>query len=207
MWRERALRAEQAQHDAIKAAPDVVPAQNVDAAVARGQQREAAQTVQQIEQEIWAPRVENVRSSHPDFEQIAYNKAVPYSDAMVAIVRGAENGPDIAYHLGQNQSEAIRISQLSPMQAAVSTTPATRTATHEPGWLKRQVNRAAMGTGRNSERNFWPDWRAASGRSDWPSKPAAGQRFRPKSHPIRSRAAWLIAMPENKTLAQAAMAR
>jgi poly-D-alanine transfer protein DltD len=87
MWRDRALAAEQAQHDAIKAAPGVEPAQNVDAAVARGQQRDAAQNAAQIEQEIWDARVEDARERHRDFEQIAYNKNVPYSDTMIANVR------------------------------------------------------------------------------------------------------------------------
>lgn len=50
----------------------------------------------------------------PDYVDVAESEAVTISQPMAAIIMNAENGPEIAYHLGKNPTEADRIGKLSP---------------------------------------------------------------------------------------------
>jgi hypothetical protein len=56
---------------------------------------------------------EKARAKFPDFDDVV-NDGVPITDPMVDAVLQHEMGPDIAYHLGSNPSEASRIARLSP---------------------------------------------------------------------------------------------
>lgn len=55
-------------------------------------------------------------ADHPDFEELVYSDDVKISPAMTQAILEAEDGPAIAYHLGQNPDVAERISGLSPAQ-------------------------------------------------------------------------------------------
>lgn len=59
-------------------------------------------------------RVEEFSKDHPDYEDVAGNEEVSISNAMSAVILNDEDGPAIAYYLGQNPDEAERISKLSP---------------------------------------------------------------------------------------------
>ena len=85
--------------------------------VEREQQR-AAQRAEQARLDVWQERVADTRERIPDFEAVAFNDRVPYSQAMIQIVQGSDVGPEIAYHLGKNPQEADRISRLGPLDAA-----------------------------------------------------------------------------------------
>jgi hypothetical protein len=62
---------------------------------------------------------EVVRQEHPDFDEVAYNKNVPVSQAMGMAMLESPLGPQIAYYLGKHPDEATKISRLSPISAAV----------------------------------------------------------------------------------------
>ena len=64
--------------------------------------------------EAWHEREEEARNKYDDFEQVAYNKSLPISDAMAETIQASDVGPDIAYYLGSNIKEAQRIASLPP---------------------------------------------------------------------------------------------
>ena len=64
--------------------------------------------------EAYHDREEAARDKYYDFEQVAYNNALPITTVMAQTIQASELGPDIAYHLGSNPREAERISRLSP---------------------------------------------------------------------------------------------
>jgi hypothetical protein len=66
--------------------------------------------------EAYTEREERVRDKYDDFEQVAYNPKVPITEAMAATIKAADNGPEVAYFLGQNLDEAKRISKLPVYQ-------------------------------------------------------------------------------------------
>jgi hypothetical protein len=68
--------------------------------------------------ESYIDREEEARSKYDDYQQVVYNDRLMISDAMAEAIRSADNGPDIAYHLGSNPKEAERIARLSPLLQA-----------------------------------------------------------------------------------------
>lgn len=56
-------------------------------------------------------------ADHPDFEDVVYQDDVKISPPMSQAILEAEDGPAIAYYLGQNPEVAERLSKLSPAQA------------------------------------------------------------------------------------------
>jgi hypothetical protein len=85
--------------------------------------------------ESYQTHVSKARSKYPDYDDVVGNDALPISRPMAdAIMEAGEQGPELAYHLGQNPDEALRISQLSPraqflelgrLAAKLSQAPAT----------------------------------------------------------------------------------
>lgn len=55
------------------------------------------------------------RDKYADFNEVALSDKVRVSDIMAQAMSESEAGPDVAYYLGKNRDEALRISQLSPM--------------------------------------------------------------------------------------------
>ena len=64
-------------------------------------------------------RAEAVRAKHEDFDEVLSNPALAASRAMVAVIREADDGPELAYWLGKHLDEAERIAGLSPAHAAL----------------------------------------------------------------------------------------
>ena len=62
-------------------------------------------------------RQDSFKADHPDFEQVAFREDLKISPAMSQAILMADDGPAIAYHLGQHPEEAERIAALSPIQA------------------------------------------------------------------------------------------
>lgn len=85
---------------------------------AQSQQVRADQT-RQVEQTLqtYNDRKAAFEQEHPDFEEIVYSDDLQLSAAMSQAILNAEDGPAIAYHLGQHPEEAERIAKLSPVQA------------------------------------------------------------------------------------------
>ena len=57
---------------------------------------------------------DTARETYDDFEDVAYAKTLTITPTMAQVIQTADNGPVIAYYLGQNPKEATRISKLSP---------------------------------------------------------------------------------------------
>lgn len=126
--REQAQRAaEQAAHR-IPNVNEIDPSQfnSNDEYVDALAEAKAAKLLEQREQkrqqteflETYHEKEEEARSKYDDFEQVAYNPKLPITDVMAQSIQSAENGPDIAYHLGLNPKEADRIARLSPVLQA-----------------------------------------------------------------------------------------
>lgn len=79
-------------------------------------QQKAEQTRIQSE---WGEKVAKVADKYPDFEDVAYSAEVPVTFAMSNAILLADNGPDLAYHLGKNPEVAKRIAALNPVQQAM----------------------------------------------------------------------------------------
>lgn len=59
------------------------------------------------------------QADHPDFEDAVYADDVKITPVMTQAILEAEDGPAIAYHLGQNPDVAERIAGLSPAQQVI----------------------------------------------------------------------------------------
>ena len=68
--------------------------------------------------EAYQDREEDARAKYEDFEQVAYNPALPITREMAETIQSSEIGPDLAYYLGTHPNEASRISRLSPILQA-----------------------------------------------------------------------------------------
>lgn len=63
-------------------------------------------------------KIEEGYKKYADFEEVALDRTVPITPMIMEILSEAETPQDIAYWLGKNRAEAIRISRLSPISAA-----------------------------------------------------------------------------------------
>jgi hypothetical protein len=80
-------------------------------------QREQKKQMDEI-LEAYHDREEDARAKYADFEQVAYNPAIPITTVMAQTIQASEIGPELAYHLGANPKEAERISKLAPFLQA-----------------------------------------------------------------------------------------
>lgn len=103
-------------------------------------QREA-EAAQAKTQDDYRDREEKARDKYVDFEQVAYNRDLPVTDAMAHTIQSSEIGPELLYHLGSNPKESERISKLSPLmqareigkiEAALTANPPARKTTSAP---------------------------------------------------------------------------
>jgi len=79
------------------------------------EQREQAKKDSEINEAFHA-KVDNARDKYDDFEAVAFNPNVPITDAMAEVIRNSDMGTDLAYYLGKNQEEAVRISEMTVAQ-------------------------------------------------------------------------------------------
>ena len=103
---QRALHAYQAE--AAKRAEETKAAEDTAA-----QQRANAERAQQFVS-TWNERRAAFIETHPDYQEVAETQTVPINDAMGFVIMNDAKGPEIAYYLGQNPTEAARLSQINP---------------------------------------------------------------------------------------------
>lgn len=84
--------------------------EGIEKAAAETRQREA----EAKREETWTKKVTEASKKYDDFDEVAFAEDLPIAPAMAAAMRDSDLGPDVAYYLGKNPSEAQRISQLSP---------------------------------------------------------------------------------------------
>ena len=89
----------------------------------------------------YAERVSEVAEKYEDFEQVAYNPNLKISAVMAQAIKASDVGPEVAYYMGLNPTEAERISKLPPLlqakeigrlEAKVAAEPPTRKVTNAP---------------------------------------------------------------------------
>lgn len=81
------------------------------------EQRSQNQQIQQKEVELQT-KIQLGFTKYADFEDVALHESVPITPAIKDILMDSENPEDVAYYLGKNRSDAIRISRMTPYQAA-----------------------------------------------------------------------------------------
>lgn len=72
------------------------------------------QQTAQAHAQAWQGRRAKALEEMPDYAEVAENPAVHISQPMAIAITSSENGPKLAYHLGQHPEEAERISKLAP---------------------------------------------------------------------------------------------
>lgn len=116
------------------------------AEVERAKQQEQAEIAQG-----WQSQVSEAKQRYSDFEQVAFT--APISQPVAEIVAQMDGGADVAYHLGLNHAEAQRLSNMSPVHAAMELAriearlqaPAPRTVTNAPEPVKPVRSKASAG--------------------------------------------------------------
>lgn len=107
--------------------------------------REAEHTERATERrEAFTKRCDEASERYEDFEEVAFNRSLPITDAMAEVIQESDKGPDLAYYLGSHPDEAKRIAGLSPLAQArelgrIETTlskPAPRKTTSAPDPVK-----------------------------------------------------------------------
>jgi hypothetical protein len=63
-------------------------------------------------------RVTTALEKYPDYHDVVGNPSLPISEHMAQTIAYSEQGPDLAYYLGQNPQEAARIYHLAPFLQA-----------------------------------------------------------------------------------------
>ena len=83
------------------------------------QEDEAKKAHETTKQKVatYAERADKARETLADFDDVV-DQDLPISQAMVESITDSEIGPQIAYYLGKNPQEALRIAKLPPMAAA-----------------------------------------------------------------------------------------
>jgi hypothetical protein len=115
--REQALRAQSSPTDAAPLPsrdedPDAYAEALAERKAAELLARREAEREQMALLEAYHEREEAARDKYDDFEQVAYNNALPITTVMAQTIQASDLGPDIAYYLGTNVREAERISRL-----------------------------------------------------------------------------------------------
>ena len=68
--------------------------------------------------ESFMEKVESAKERFPDFETVVLqDRTLPINEAMSEFIQESDVGPDLAYHLAKNRSQAEQISRMSPVSA------------------------------------------------------------------------------------------
>lgn len=86
---------------------------------AASQQRQASE--KDIETEAtYLTRVEEFASDHPDFNEVVWSIKFELPAAVQAAIKAHDLGPQIAYHLGNNEDDAFTLAGMQPQLAAAA---------------------------------------------------------------------------------------
>lgn len=87
--------------------------QKVNSGVKQALEATNKQAAQSAQDANWTANVARFKEANPDFDSVAFATKDIYS-----FIKGLDNGPEIAYALGQNPNEAQRIGSLPKAQQA-----------------------------------------------------------------------------------------
>lgn len=140
-----------------------------DAERLEAEQKAASEQALEAVREAWMDRVDDFKAEKPDFMEVS--TSAPISERTAELIVMMEDGPAVAYWLGQNHKEAKRIEQLPAREKAVElgriagrlTAPPPRKITAAPSPVEQVA-------GRNSGRSFDPAKADMKTFADWYSK-------------------------------------
>lgn len=102
--------------------------------------------------EAYYEREEAAREKYADFQQVAYNDALPVTNEMALAIQAADNGPELLYHLGSNPKLARKIADLHPLlqareigklEAQLTAAPPVRKTTAAPAPIEPVSGRSS----------------------------------------------------------------
>jgi len=80
-----------------------------------------AKTAKDKAQESFNEQISKARGKHEDFDEVVMNNQdVAITDSMLNVMQESTLGAEVAYHLGKNPEEALRIAKLSPTAQAMA---------------------------------------------------------------------------------------
>lgn len=102
-----------AEHKAAQKADEVFRKRDAEQSATK-QQQESARV-----REGFTKAMDDARTAYDDFDDVVDNPDVPISQGMAEAIMRSKNGADVAYYLGKNPDEAVRLANLDPFSAAV----------------------------------------------------------------------------------------
>lgn len=84
----------------------------------RDEERRQADTQRQAKVAGLQEKLNAGYQKYPDFEEVALDPTVPITQTVHDLLAESEAPEDVAYYLGKNRAEAVRIARLTPIQAA-----------------------------------------------------------------------------------------
>ena len=119
------------QAEAKRAAVELAAAEQTAAEARDAEQTATRQRAETVAKE-WGDRRGKFAAEYPDYETVAEADDLPISPAMAAAIIAEDNGPAIAYHLGQNKDLAARLAGLDATRAAIEIGKISATLTAPP---------------------------------------------------------------------------
>jgi hypothetical protein len=152
-WRGLAEGRSQAQQPAIAQQQDGPPREDqfedydayqaalIDYRVEQRIARERENAQREAVVQTYQGRVNAAREKFADYDAVVCDPSLPISPLMAEVIKESELGPEVAYHLGTNRSEAQRIAALPPhrqaaelgkLEAKLTAAPAPQSAPRTP---------------------------------------------------------------------------
>lgn len=136
--------------------------------------RDAEQTASKQQEESsrvrdgFTKQMDDARAAYDDFDDVVDNPYLPISQAMAEAIMRTKGGADVAYYLGKNHAEAVRLANLDPFSAAVEigriaatvVRPQARKASNAPPPIQPVGSRASPVTDPDKmSAEEWMKWR------------------------------------------------
>jgi hypothetical protein len=146
------VRGNYASHEEyLEARADYRAAQTVETILAKREATERASKAQREadqQQSTWKESVDKAKAKYDDFDEVALadpkDGGPAITEQMADAIRTSDIGPDIAYYLGKNRAESLRIAALSPA-AQAREIGRIEVKVAGPAGKTRAVSRAAPG--------------------------------------------------------------
>ena len=151
-----------ADHKATQKAEEVF--RKRDAEQTASKQREESSRVR----DGFTKQMDDARAAYDDFDDVVDNPDLPISQAMAEAIMRTKGGADVAYYLGKNPAEAVRLANLDPFSAAVEigriaatvVRPQARKASNAPPPIQPVGTRASPVTDPDKmSAEEWMKWR------------------------------------------------
>jgi hypothetical protein len=86
--------------------------QQIEAGVAKALEKSSQNATAQQANANWSSKVDTFASENADYHDVVGSLNFPVSESVADAIKSSDNGPALAYHLGNNPAEAARIVSL-----------------------------------------------------------------------------------------------